>query len=247
MRSPPRIYHPGALSVGQSARLDGAAFNRCVRVLRLRVGAPLTLFNGDGSDYTGRLFETSREHAEIELDHCLPRDNESPLPIHLQLGISRADHMDLAIRKAVELGVTRISPMLCQHGNLPARRQLDKLHQHWFAIVISACEQCGRARLPQLDEATPYAEALHKARGRPLLLDHRGEFGLKQLEAPIAGEGFTLFSGPEGGFSEEERKQAQEQGIRTLRLGPRVLRTETAPLAAISALQCLFGDLGGGN
>jgi 16S rRNA (uracil1498-N3)-methyltransferase len=239
-----RLYVRCGLRTGDSVLLDPDSAHYLRTVLRLKRGAELVLFNGDGGDYPGRVAEAGRDGVRVVLEARRERITESPLRVHLGLGISRGDRMDLAVQKAVELGVAHLSPLFTQHCvvRLEIERQQTR-HEHWRKVVQSACEQCGRSCLPALDPPAGLAAWVSGRSGLRLLLDPEGEFTLADLPAPEAG--VTLLSGPEGGFADSERDLARREGFLGVRLGPRILRAETAVLAALAAMQVLWGDWGG--
>ena len=221
--------------------------NHYVRnVLRLKKGFRLTLFDGEGTECPAVIEAFGRDETRLRLGHPQKVDRESPLRIHLVLGISRGERMDLAIQKAVELGVNRITPLLSEYCvvRLDAEKREVRL-QHWARVIQSACEQSGRNQLPIID--APIAMDGWISREAPLkqgiFLDPRGEKNLSDLPGEI--DDLMLMIGPEGGFSEAEREMALEAGAIAIRLGPRVLRTETAVIAAIASVQSLLGDLSG--
>jgi 16S rRNA (uracil1498-N3)-methyltransferase len=210
-------------------------------VLKLRAGNALVLFTGDGREFPGRIVAPAKRGVQVQVDH--PSEIEPPpvLEIRLGIGVSRGERMDLAIRKAVELGVTRISPLFSKRSlvRLDVER-LEKRQRHWGGVLVAACEQSGRRCLPKLDTATSLENWLRQPHPSPLLLDHRSSTTMPALPAP-AGE-LTVLVGPEGGLAPEERAMARAHGFEPVRLGPRVLRAETAPLAALAAAQALWGD-----
>lgn len=236
-----RLYLPDLLSEGSTARLDEERGHYLKSVLRLKRGHALTVFNGDGSEYAATVAELGRGGVLLAIGRCRRRDAESPLITHLGLGISRSERMDFAIQKAVELGVSRITPLFTEHCvvRLDEARK-DQRSLHWRKVVRSACEQCGRNRVPELDEPASLEAWLVGREGLKLFFDPEGEASLKSLPPPAAT--VFLLSGPEGGFAERERTQAREAGFIPVRLGPRILRTETAVLAALAAIQALWGD-----
>lgn len=239
----PRLYTPAPLASGSSIELDENAFNHAVRVLRLKAGAPLTLFNGQGGEYPAELVEVQKKHATARVGAFVDRDCESPLPIILGQCISRGEKMDYTIQKAVELGVSEIVPLFSERCGvkLDPQRQEKRLH-HWQSVIISACEQCGRNRLPLLHEADTLHNWLEKRTSSvKLMLDPTARNSLTRLTQPPAD--VTLLIGPEGGLSDSETERARACGYLGLRLGPRVLRTETAGPVAIGMLQLLWGDL----
>lgn len=241
----PRLYIPLPLSVGATVPLDDNAFAHAVRVLRLKPNAPLILFNGSGGAFAATLSELGKRHATAYITAALPGEVESPLKITLAQSVSRGDHMDYTVQKAVELGVAVIQPLFTERGGVDlSGERLERKIQHWRGIVIGACEQCGRNRLAELREPLSLITWLGQAAepGLRLLLDPVAEPGLRGLEPPAAM--ITLLIGPEGGLSPAETAHAQRAGFSGVRLGPRILRTETAGVAALAALQALWGDLG---
>ncbi len=240
----PRIYQPVALRRGQLIELDGQAAVHLTRVLRLRAGDALVLFNGEGGEFTARLVEAGRRSARIEVGEFIDRELESPLQLVLAQGVSRGERMDYTVQKAVELGVSRILPLETVRStvNLDGERRV-KRRAHWQGVVNAACEQSGRNRVPVVEPVRGLADWLAEVTDEPglkLVLHHRAEQSLAELPPP---EGpVTLLVGPEGGLSEEEIEAALACGFQPLRLGHRVLRTETAALAAMSVLQWLWGD-----
>lgn len=241
----PRIYLPTALTVGAPVPLNEAAFNHAIRVLRLKPGDPLIVFNGEGGEYRAILKNVTRREAAARVDEFVPREAESPMEITLAQGISKGERMDYTLQKAVELGVSVIMPLFTERSvvNL-SRERLDKRLQHWRGVVIGACEQSGRNRLPSvlapLELRTWLQGKLEL--GLRLVLDPMAEQGLTSLAPP--GRTITLLIGPEGGLSPEEIALTEMTGFSRIRLGPRVMRTETAGIAALAAVQVLWGDLG---
>ena len=241
----PRIYTgPAPLNPGSEIELPDDAFRHTVQVLRLRPGAPLVLFNGDGNDYPATLASVERRRAGVRIEGCKPNTSESPLELHLVQAISKAEHMDLTLQKAVELGVHAIQPVLSIRGlRLPAERLARKL-EHWRAVIVSACEQCGRSRIPELRDPLKldaWLQSQAPADGLRLLLDPCAAQGLDTLTPPTGT--VELLIGPEGGFAPEELELAARARLLGLRLGPRVLRTETAGIVATALLQAQWGDL----
>jgi 16S rRNA (uracil1498-N3)-methyltransferase len=240
----PRLYLDAPLAAGQAVELDVRAHRHAVQVLRLREGSPLVLFNGDGRDYLARIETVERRNSRALVKEVCDVDRESPLQIVLVQGVSKGEHMDLSVQKAVELGVAAIQPVLTQRSvtRLDAARW-EKKQAHWQGILIGACEQCGRAHLPVLHAPVELSRWLQAA-GRVIpgwVLDPAAEDTRDQTrpEGPL-----HLLVGPEGGLTEQELAQAVAAGFRRLRLGPRTLRTETASTVAIATAQLLWGDLG---
>lgn len=241
-----RIHVPAVPAVGATLALADDAARHVAQVLRMRAGESLTLFDGVAGEAAATIVEAGRREVTVRIDRLDAVDRESALDITLVQCVSKGDRMDYTIQKAVELGVTRIVPVLSERSvvRLDAERW-DKRLEHWRGVAVSACEQSGRTRLPEvaavqkLDAwlATPAGEALR------LVLAPTESVSLKTL-APAAR--LALLIGPEGGLSDAEVAAARRSGCIGIGLGPRVLRTETAGVAALAALQLLWGDLGRG-
>ncbi|MEO8223252.1 MAG: 16S rRNA (uracil(1498)-N(3))-methyltransferase [Gammaproteobacteria bacterium] len=244
----PRIYTPEALRSGTTHRLPESAAAHVTKVLRLAAGDPITLFDGTGTDYPAVLRIVARGGVSAEVGAAQATASESPLAVTLLQGVSRGPRMDLIMQKATELGVRTIRPVLTERSvvRLDAERGAARL-SHWQRIVISACEQCGRSVLPVVLPACPLAEALADLEPGTvgLTLDPAGENRLDNLLG--TGKRVALAIGPEGGLTEGEIRSLTKAGFLGLRLGPRILRTETAPLAALAILQYARGDLGAGS
>jgi len=232
------------LAVGVSLALPESAAAHLVRVLRLGEGDPCVLFNGDGHDYAARIVEAGKRTVSVRIDSMQAVASESPLAITLVQGIARGEKMDLILQKATELGVARVMPVLAERTEvkLDAERTAKRM-SHWQSVIVSACEQSGRARVPALEAPATLSAAAASLESdcMKLTLDPQGEQSLKRVRVPTAGLAIAI--GPEGGWSPRDRQTLQAAGFEGLRLGPRVLRTETAGLAAIAALQARFGDL----
>lgn len=235
-----RIFLDTQLQAGTRVTLDPRAARYAGQVLRLRPGQRLTLFNGDGNDWAAELLTCDRRHCSAQVHERLTAEPRPDRALHLGIGISRGDRMDTAIQKSVELGVTAITPLRTERSTI----QLDdercaKRVTHWRGVTIAACEQSGRSRLPNLHPATSLSTWLAEHQGG-LLLHPTATATLATLPPPTGD--ITLLIGPEGGLAESEQYQARAAGYTAIRLGPRILRTETAPLAALAAIQALWGD-----
>jgi 16S rRNA (uracil1498-N3)-methyltransferase len=238
-----RFFHDGALEAGARIELV-PELARHVRVLRLRPGEEIILFNGRGGEYPARLERQDRAGVQVALGEHRPLERESPLQVALVQGLSTSDRMDLTIQKSVELGVAAIQPVLAGKSvvRLDAERAAAKL-AHWRRVAIAACEQCGRNRIPTIEVPVTVADYCSAAsrEGVRILLSPEGGSTLKSCLAPgIAA--LTLAVGPEGGFDASEEKLFAKAGFAAVRLGPRVLRTETAAPAALAALAALTGE-----
>ena len=233
------------LSVGSNVALPESAAAHLVRVLRLQQGDACVLFNGDGHDYAARLSSVGKREVLADIESAQAIANESPLHLTLVQGIARGEKMDLILQKATELGVAAIIPVMAERTEvkLDAERTAKRM-SHWRSVVISACEQSGRACLPTLAAPLNLAQgaATIAADCVKLTLDPLGEDSLATLHPPAAHR-VAVAIGPEGGWSPRDRDTLEQAGFTGLRLGPRILRTETAGLAAIAALQSRFGDL----
>lgn len=242
-----RFHVPDRLGPGAEVQLPSVAAHHAIRVLRLAEGDPLVVFDGSGGEYEAVITHAGRGEVRVKTGRLRDVGRESPLRVTLVQGVSSADRMDLTVRKAVELGVTRIAPVLTERSvvKLDANRA-DRRRAHWAGIVVSACEQCGRNVVPDVDEPVPFPEWLAGIAPSPapqpgrIMLAVQGASRLQDL-APPPGE-IWLLAGPEGGLSPTEIEMAETRGFASARLGPRVLRTETAALAALSAIQTLWGD-----
>lgn len=241
-----RVYVDAPLGVGLLVELPEHVNGHLVRVLRLREGDPCVLFNGDGHDYEGRITNIGKRGVQAEIVSTRRIDNESPLSISLLQGIARGEKMDLILQKATELGVSRFIPVHSERSEvkLEGARAIKRL-AHWRGVVASACEQSGRATLPKVDEPTPIQQALsdESLPTARYYLSPLAEVGMDTLAAPSDSR-LLIAVGPEGGWSERDLQNLNTTGFIGVRLGPRILRTETAGLAAIAALQMRLGDLG---
>lgn len=238
-----RLYFPQALVSGETIRISGQAAHHVSHVLRLRAGTGISIFDGQGNEYAAVVREVGRAEVSATIGEPSAGIAESPLRITLAQGIARNDRMDLILQKAVELGVATIQPLWVQRcqTHLNAAR-LEKRIRHWRRIIISACEQCGRATLPQLEAPDSYAHWIStlSAGGSRLMLQPAGSCRLQSLPPPQGR--ICLLVGPEGGLNPDEQLLAAGAGFQGVRLGPRILRTETAALTALAGIQTLWGD-----
>lgn len=239
----PRIFHPDILPIDEAVELTKEASNHLLNVLRLKDGHPLVLFNGDGNEYSAELKHKSKRSAEAIVQTKLGISVESPLNIHLAQGISKGDRMEFVIQKAVELGVTEITPLITERCAVKLNSERwEKKHLQWQKIAISSCEQCGRNVVPTINSPISFSQWIQQSTNQiRLTLDPKAENRLNQIH--YLSNGVRLMIGPEGGLSEHEIYQAAEHGYHGVTMGPRILRTETAALSAIAALQSIYGDL----
>jgi 16S rRNA (uracil1498-N3)-methyltransferase len=238
-----RIYYPFELATDSYVTLTDDATNHVANVLRAKTGQAVVLFNGDGSEYSAQLFKVAKRKVIVRVDSKISISIESPLSIHLGQGISRGDRMEWVIQKSVELGVTEITPLITERcGVKLSKERWSKKHEQWQKLAIAACEQCGRNVLPVLHAPSLFTEWVILSTNQVRFTLHpRAEMAFRHVTMPPAGA--RLLIGPEGGFSDQEIYKTEQNGFKTIQLGPRILRTETAAITAISALQAIHGDL----
>lgn len=238
-----RLYVDFPLTPNGQVELDDESGHYVRTVLRLKKDDGIILFNGKGGEYAGILGEVSRKSVMVNVKSRSERSVESPLQINLGLGISRGDRMDLSVQKAVELGVNRINPLITERCvvQLKGEKAQQRL-QHWRKIIQHAAEQSGRTVLPEFAEIKAIQDWVSKQCGLKIFLDPYAEQTLASLKPDDMK--VTLLTGPEGGFTDQERSAAKAAGFTPVRLGSRILRTETAAIAALSAVQMLWGDFG---
>lgn len=239
-----RFFHPSLLSVDQVVNLSPDAANHCGNVLRLKIGSGIVLFDGSGKEFACELSDVQKRQVQAVVMTELHIDPQSPTHIHLAQGVSKGDRMEWVLQKATELGVTHITPIITERCNvkLDEARWQKKMLQ-WRKVIIGACEQSGRNTLPLLKPPTPLKQfAADSTKDLRLILSPSAKHGLGDLASPSQ-YGYRLLVGPEGGLSDGEIHQLIESGYKDVRFGPRVLRTETAAIAALAVLQYKVGDL----
>lgn len=228
----PRLYLAEPLEVGKELPLPKEAAHHLTRVLRLTAGAPIRLFNGEGGEYSATLTACAKDEARVRIDAYDPVSRSAPYRVHLGLCILKRDAMTAVLGRATELGVSIVTPLLSEHCTVPIKA-LDKRLGHWQKTVIAACEQCGLNSLPTVNEPCPLPDYLSAK--------HQGHCFIALPEAAparpaVVDSDFSLVVGPEGGFAAQEVRLASEAGFQPISLGPRTLRAETAPLAALAML-----------
>ena len=237
----PRFYVDLPLAAGSMLDLPESVL-RHVQVLRLREGDALTLFDGRGGEYPATLTALAKKAAQVQLGTHLPLERESTLRLTLVQAVSSGDRMDYTLQKAVELGIGAIQPVFSERSVVKlAGERADKRMEHWRGVLIAACEQCGRNTVPSLRPLQPYGKwlATDKNGGLKLLLSPLGQQRLRDLPQQ---QQISLLAGPEGGLNQDEEAAAIAAGWQPLKLGERILRTETAAVAAVAALQTVWGD-----
>lgn len=239
----PRFYHSGELTSHREMFLDEAAAHHAARVLRLKEEDAVVLFDGKGGEYPARITGIGKTKVTVLTGEWQNIERESPLQIILVQGVSSAEKMDFTVQKAVELGATAIQPLASQRSavRMDAARAQKRI-EHWRKVAIAACEQCGRNRIPQIAEMVPLKYFIHKAEHDALRLMLSPEGGLSFKQLKYQGGGIIFLVGAEGGLTAQEEQAAGGAGFTLVTLGRRVLRTETAGLAALAAMQTLWGD-----
>lgn len=235
-----RFFISTPLSLG-SHELPEAQAHYIARVLRHAVGDAVQLFDGSGPEYLGQLIEVGKKNVRVELTEQLPGQPDSPLQVHLGQGLSRGERMDWAIQKATELGVTQITPIVSARCEVRLKEErADKLLTRWQQVASSACEQCGRSTLPIIHPPMLLADWLQQVQADLKLVLHPVAEPMQSHAKPAS---LAFLIGPEGGLSDVEVAQAVSHSFHAARLGPRVLRTETAPVVALTMAQHLWGDI----
>tara|TARA_B100000029_G_scaffold359337_1_gene352183 strand:+ start:275 stop:1003 length:729 start_codon:yes stop_codon:yes gene_type:complete len=237
-----RLYYKSTLNIDSIIELDSDATHYLVSVLRMKQGEELILFNGNDGDVLGELSTCSKRQVTIHLKELISEPVNSGIYIHLALSLSKGDRMDYAIQKSTEVGVSEITPLYTEFSAVKFKeeKRLQNRIRHWQRIAISACEQCGAQTPPSINNPITLTNFVEKdSETTKIVLDANGEANFQDLEitTPI-----SLLIGPEGGLSDNELEQVQQQGFTRISLGPRILRTETAPVAAIAILQNLYGN-----
>ncbi|RJT41580.1 16S rRNA (uracil(1498)-N(3))-methyltransferase [Rahnella woolbedingensis] len=240
----PRIYHPQPLTADSEIALSEDAANHVGRVLRMQPGQAIQLFDGSNQVFEASITQVDKKSVRVSLSEGVLSDNESPLNLHLGQVISRGEKMEFTIQKSIELGVNTITPLFSERCGVKLDgERLEKKLQQWQKIAIAACEQCGRNRIPEIRPAMQLeAWCAEQDDSLKLNLHPRASHSINTLPLPVSH--VRLLIGPEGGLSADEIAMTSGYGFTDILLGPRVLRTETTALTAITALQVRFGDLG---
>jgi 16S rRNA (uracil1498-N3)-methyltransferase len=238
-----RLYTPCTLSLNTEIQLPEEAAHHFIKVLRARVGEDVCLFNGEGGEYHGVLSRADKRNAFVTLNQFIANDKTSPLKVHLGQVLSKGDRFDYAIQKATELGVTQITPLLSERCEVRlGNERLDKKMAHWQGVAISACEQSGLNIVPKINTPQSLETWIEQTQADLRFVLAPSVTGLPNPNQKP--QSVAVLIGAEGGLSEREIKQTIEQGFAPWCLGQRVLRTETAPVAVLSVLHWLWGDLG---
>jgi len=240
----PRIYQPCPLAVGDTLTLDESGSRHIGKVLRMQAGGCLTLFNGEGGQYSANIIEVGKKTVSVSIESKAEANNASPLSIHLGQVMSRGDRMDYVIQKSVELGVDTITPLFSHRCEVKlAPQRLEKRLQQWQQQMISACEQCGLNRVPTINKPLSIIDWCQHITSEKRFILHPGDKTVSDLfQTDKKPTSVALAIGPEGGFDNDEIAAAEQHHFQCLALGPRVFRTETAPIVMLSLLQCYWGD-----
>lgn len=239
-----RVFVEQPLVSGKGVGIPEQAGLHLTRVLRLDAGAPVILFDGSGGEYAATL-ERDGKKVWARVGAFTAGERESPLDITLLQGVARGERMDLIVQKATELGISRIVPVLAERSVVKAdAKQRERKREHWQAVAVAACEQCGRNRVPDVSEPRSLGDAIAAlpADSARCLLSADGDETLTAFVTRSRGRPLVLLIGPEGGTADNEDRYARANGFIACRLGPRILRTETAGLAALATLQAIAGD-----
>ena len=242
-----RLHVDGPLAIGERIALPETAAGHLVRVLRAGIGDACVLFNGDGHDYDAHITSIGKRSVEVEILAARALDNESPLGITLLQALARGEKMDWILQKATELGVAAVIPVESERSEVKLDgERIGKRVMHWQSVIVAACEQSGRAVVPPITPPQPLANALRALPSSStlrLLLDPKAGHALDVVDEQSRRE-LVLAIGPEGGWSPRDHELLRTAGFEGMRLGPRILRTETAGIAAIAVLQSRLGDVG---
>lgn len=240
-----RIYVEGPIKPGTSFTIQGDQARYISRVRRLRAGDALVLFDGSGVEFPATITAFAKESVDVQIEECISRSAESPLAVTLVQGLSRGDRMDYVVQKATEMGVARIIPVSTDFSVVKLDdKRASKRVAHWRKVAASSCEQCGRNRLPHIDPPGSLLRVLGEFREDPVSKVVLQPGATRSLRAVDIGDGgLVVMIGPEGGFSSQELEHAGVAGFEAVGFGPRILRTETAAVAVLAAVQAMFGDL----
>jgi 16S rRNA (uracil1498-N3)-methyltransferase len=241
----PRIYVDLPLQENSIFDLPATSFQHVCKVLRLKNDYSLILFNGDGGQYTAKLINVEKRSAQVAIGAFQALENESPIKVTIGQTLSRGERMDYAIQKAVEAGVYAIQPLFSERCEVKLNTErLDKKRQHWQQIAISAAEQSGRGHVPQVKEPINLLDWVDECKDMlKITMHHHSAKPLKAMSEPLD-KNISVLIGPEGGLTEEEVESSIKQGFQPVALGPRVLRTETAPIVILTCINLLWGDVG---
>ncbi|WP_164503501.1 16S rRNA (uracil(1498)-N(3))-methyltransferase [Pleionea sediminis] len=238
-----RVFVDDELAENKLVSLPSDVVRHLITVLKMKEGESLIVFNGDGFSYHATIDSINKREVKVSIDRQESSNNESPLKLHLYQAVARGDKMDFTIQKSVELGVTEITPIFTERcGVKLSTDRLEKKLNHWQKVIISACEQCGRNQLPKLNRPKSLPELVGDSEVDEFMLILNPHSGKRIAELERSTH-FSLVIGPEGGLTDDEVSAFEKNGCSSVKLGPRILRTETAGLAVIAIMQSIFGDV----
>jgi len=242
-----RFYHSKTININEIIVLDDFATHHALKVLRLKKGDELILFNGDGYDFQGQIINIAKKRVEVMINSRRIVANESNLKVTLLQALISNEKMDLIIQKTTELGISEIQPIVCQRGIVKIKNdKIEKRLLHWKQVSIGACEQCGRAKIPVINKPENITKYLEKIimsdKSLKIILSPTAIKSLNEISYSID-QNIKVLIGPEGGFSKKELELATKKNFLPIKIGPRILRTETAPLSIMSILQYKYGDI----
>ncbi len=242
-----RFYHSKTININEIIVLDDFATHHALKVLRLKKGDELILFNGDGYDFQGQIFNIAKKRVEVMINSRRIVANESDLKVTLLQTLTSNEKMDLIIQKTTELGISEIQPIVCERGIVKIKNdKIEKRLLHWKQVSIGACEQCGRAQIPVINKPENITKYLEKIimsdKSLKIILSPTAIKSLNEISYNID-QNIKVLIGPEGGFSKKELELATLKNFLPIKIGPRILRTETAPISIMSILQYKYGDI----
>jgi 16S rRNA (uracil1498-N3)-methyltransferase len=242
-----RFYHSKPININETIVMDDFAAHHALKVMRLKTNDKLILFNGDGSDYTGQVIRISKREVEVSIKSKKNIKNESNLKVILLQALTSSEKMDLIIQKTTELGVSEIHPIICERSIVKIKNEkIEKKLSHWRQVSIAACEQCGRAKIPTIHKPENIIKYLDKVmksdKDTKIILSPEATKSLDNV-IPNMKQDIKVLIGPEGDFTKQELDLSIQNGFSPIKIGPRILRTETAPISILSILQYKYGDI----
>lgn len=242
-----RFYHSKPINLNETIVMDDFASHHALKVMRLKNNDQLILFNGDGSDYTGQVINISKHQVKVSIKSKKSIRSESNLRVILLQALTSSEKMDLIIQKTTELGISEIQPIVCERGIVKIKKEkIEKKLSHWRQVAIAACEQCGRAKIPKIHEPENIIKYLEKImesdKDTKIILSPEASKSLDNTASNVK-EGIKVLIGPEGDFTKQELDYSIQKGFSPIKIGPRILRTETAPICILSILQYKYGDI----
>ncbi len=241
-----RFYHSKPININETIVMDDFAAHHALKVMRLKTNDQLILFNGDGSDFTGQVIRISKRQVEVSIKSKKNIKNESNLKVILLQALTSSEKMDLIIQKTTELGISEIQPIVCERSIVKIKNEkIEKKLSHWRQVCIAACEQCGRAEIPTIhkpENIIKYLEKTESEKDTKIILSPKATKSLNNF-TPNMKQDIKVLIGPEGDFTKQELDFSIQKGFSPIKIGPRILRTETAPMCILSILQYKYGDI----